>query len=111
LEEFHAPARFHQSDCWLGGCLAAYFLMVYLREAVMRPHRATAFFVALAMLLVHAASAQVTDRMKATAPEKMMSVDKAPKMRECQKRAEQQKIKMENRSRFVDECVAAKAKK
>lgn len=63
----------------------------------MRPHRATAFFAALAMLLAHAASAQVTDRMKATAPEKMMPVDRAPKMRECQKRAEQQKIKMENR--------------
>ena len=78
----------------------------------MHPHRATAFFAALtfAMFLAHAASAQVTDRMKATAPEKMMPVDKAPKMRECQKRAEQQKIKMENLSRFVDECVAAKAK-
>jgi hypothetical protein len=87
------------------------FLMVWLREAVMRPHHATAFFAALAMLLAHAASAQVTDRMKATAPEKMMPVDKAPKMRECQKRSEQQKIKMENRARFVDDCVAAKAKK
>ena len=78
----------------------------------MHPHRATAFFAALtfAMFLAHAASAQVTDRMKATAPEKMMPVDKASKMRECQKRAEQQKIKMENLSRFVDECVAAKAK-
>ena len=78
----------------------------------MHPHRTTGFFAALtfAMFLAHAASAQVTDRMKATAPEKMMPVDKAQTMRECQKRAEQQKIKMENRSRFVDECVAAKAK-
>ena len=74
--------------------------------------RATAFFAALtlAMLLAHTSSAQVTDRMKATAPEKMMRVDRARKMRECQQRAERQKIKMENRSRFVDECVAAKAK-
>jgi hypothetical protein len=73
--------------------------------------RATAFFAALtlAMLLAHTSSAQM-DRMKATAPEKMMPVDRAQKMRECQQRAEQQKIKMENRSRFVDECVAAKAK-
>jgi hypothetical protein len=72
---------------------------------------ATAFFAALtlAMLLAHTSSAQ-TDRMKATAPEKMMPVDRAQRMRECQQRAEQQKIKMENRSRFVDECVAAKAK-
>ena len=49
-------------------------------------------------------------RMKATAPEKMMPVDKALKMRECEKRMEQQKIKMEDRSRFLDECVWAKAK-
>ena len=44
--------------------------------------------------------------MKATAPEKMMPSDKAQKMRECEKRADQQKIKMEDRSRFVNECVA-----
>jgi hypothetical protein len=36
--------------------------------------------------------------------------DKALKMRECEKRMEQQKIKMEDRSRFMDECVWAKAK-
>jgi len=48
--------------------------------------------------------------MKATAPEKMMPADKALKMRECEKRMEQQKIKMEDRSRFLDECVWAKAK-
>jgi hypothetical protein len=48
--------------------------------------------------------------MKATAPEKMMPVDKALKLRECEKRMEQQKIKMEDRSRFLDECVWAKAK-
>ena len=78
----------------------------------MHPHRLTVFSAALtfAMLLAHAASAQVTDRMKATAPEKMMPADRVPKMRECEKRTEQQKIKMEDRSRVVDECVWAKAK-
>ncbi|HEX3340812.1 MAG TPA: hypothetical protein VHT68_16770 [Pseudolabrys sp.] len=78
----------------------------------MQPHRPIAFFAALTftMLLAHATSAQVVDRMKATAPEKMMPADKAPKMRECEKQAEQQKVKMEDRSRFVNECVAAKAK-
>ena len=78
----------------------------------MHPHRLTEFSVptTLAIFLAHAASAQVTDRMKATAPEKMMPVDKAQKMRECEKRMEQQKIKMEDRSRFLDECVWAKAK-
>jgi hypothetical protein len=57
----------------------------------MHPHRLTEFFVpiTLAIFVAHAASAQVTDRMKATAPEKMMPVDKALKMRECEKRMEQ----------------------
>jgi hypothetical protein len=78
----------------------------------MHPHRLTEFSVTitLAIFLAHAASAQVTDRMKATAPEKMMPVDKALKVRECEKRMKQQKIKMEDRSRFLDECVWAKAK-
>ena len=78
----------------------------------MHPHRLTEFSVpiTLAIFLAHAASAQVTDRMKATAPEKMMPVDKALKVRECEKRIKQQKIKMEDRSRFLDECDWAKAK-
>jgi hypothetical protein len=78
----------------------------------MHPHPLTVFSVALtfAMFLAHAASAQMKDRIKATAPEKMMPADKVAKMRECEKRTEQQKIKMEDRSRFMDECVWAKAK-
>lgn len=78
----------------------------------MRQHRLTVFYPALifAMFLAHAAPAQVTPRMKATAPEKMMPSERASKMRECERRMEQQKIKMEDRSRFVDECVWAKAK-
>ena len=75
----------------------------------MHPHRPTVITTALTLCLVHAASAQVP-HMKATAPEKMMPSDKAKKMRECEKRADQQKIKMEDRSRFVNECVAARAK-
>jgi hypothetical protein len=64
----------------------------------------------LAMLSVPAASAHGTSQMKATASEKMMPADKAQKMRECLRWAEQRKIRMEDRSRFVDECVAGKAK-
>lgn len=77
----------------------------------MRPYQ-TLFYTALtfAVLLVHPAPAQVVDRMKATAPEKMMPPERASKMRECEKRMEQQKIKMDDRSRFVNECVWAKAK-
>ena len=48
--------------------------------------------------------------MKATAPEKMMPAEKAQKMRECERRAEQQKIKMEDRARFVNECIVRETK-
>jgi hypothetical protein len=75
----------------------------------MHPNRLTIFLTVVTLCLAHAASAQVP-QMKATAPEKMMPTNKAQKMRECEKRAEQQKIKMEDRSRFVNECVAAGAK-
>ena len=63
-----------------------------------------------ALFLVHAASAQVTDQMKATAAEKMMPADRVSKMRQCEKQMQQQRIKMEDRSRFVDECVWHKVK-
>ena len=72
----------------------------------MRRHRPTVFVTFVAMFLAQVASAQV----KATAPEKMMPSDKAKKIRQCAKMAEQQKVKMEDRSRFVNECVAAGAK-
>lgn len=78
----------------------------------MYPCRPTAFSAMLifAMFLACVTSALATDRMKATAMEKMMPADKAAKMRECEKRAAEQKIKMEDRSRFVNECVWGKTK-
>jgi hypothetical protein len=69
---------------------------------------ATTFVGLVAVFFAHSASAQ--DRMKATAPDKMMPGDKAQKMRECEKKATEQKIKMGDRTRFVDHCVAAAAK-
>ena len=78
----------------------------------MRRHHPMVFLTALvfvAAFLTNSASGQ-TDRMKATAPEKMMPSDKAQKMRACEKRATQQKVKIDDRSRFVNECVAAGAK-
>jgi len=74
----------------------------------MRQHRVVAFSAAFMVLLTHAASAQTTDAMKATAPDKMMPGDMVSKMRECEKRAQQQKIKMEDRSRFVNGCAWAR---
>lgn len=78
----------------------------------MHSNHLTLFLAALtlATFLAQATSAQLADRMKATASEKMMPTEKVLKMRECKMRAQEQKIKMENRSRFVDECVWAKAK-
>jgi hypothetical protein len=78
----------------------------------MYSYRVALFLIALTLvtLLAQAASAPLADHMKATAPEKMMPAEMVSKMRECKKRAEEQKIKMEDRSHFVDECVWAKAK-
>ena len=59
-------------------------------------------------LFAHAASAQLPGPIKATAPEKMMPQEKAQKMRECTSRAEQQKIEMKDRARFINECVGTK---
>ena len=77
----------------------------------MHRHRLMTFLISLpltAAFFAYTASAQVPGPMKATAPEKMMR--QGAKMRECEKRADQQKIKMEDRSRFVNECVEARAK-
>ena len=61
----------------------------------MHPHYPTVISAALtfAMFFAHAASAQVTDRMKATAPEKMMPADKALKLRECEKQMVNTRLK------------------
>jgi hypothetical protein len=78
----------------------------------MHSHCLTLFFATLTLgvFLAQSATAQLADRARATAPEKMMPSEKAAKLRECEKRMAEQKIKMEDRSRFVNECVWAKAK-
>lgn len=63
---------------------------------------------ALALGVAFGANAASATAMKATAPEKMMPSDQAKKMRVCEKSAIQQQIKMEDRSRFVSNCMAAK---
>ena len=75
-------------------------------------HRLTIFFIVLsvASLFIQASSAEAISPKRASAPEKMMPSDKTVKMRECERVAEQQKVKMEDRSRFVDQCVWAKQK-
>jgi hypothetical protein len=84
-------------------------------EVRMRACREIAFLVALALHFSGGASAQTTpaktqkesrETMKATAPDKMMPAGEGRKMRECEKRAQRQKIKMADRAGFVDRCVA-----
>ena len=55
------------------------------------------------------ASAQATE-MKSTAPEKMTPPGESAAMRACDKLAMQQNVKMEDRARFVKDCVAKKMK-
>ena len=63
---------------------------------------------AIALVLLCAPAGATS--MKATAPEKMMPAGGGEAMRECDKLAMEQKIKMEERARFVKECVAKKMK-
>lgn len=75
--------------------------------------RFTAFAVLLAGILPLAAAAQTggaKDTMKATAPEKMTPPGQGEAMRECDKMAVEQHIKMEDHARFVRDCIAKKVK-
>ena len=63
---------------------------------------------AFAALLLGAPAAAAQKNMKATAPEKMMPPGAGDAMRECDKLAMEQHVKMEDRARFVKDCVAKK---
>jgi len=70
--------------------------------------RVAVYFPILALIAVLGANPASAAAMKATAAEKMLPSDKAQKMRTCQDRAMQQQIKMEDRSKFVSDCMADK---
>jgi len=64
-----------------------------------------------ALLLAAAAQAGgPKDKMQATAPEKMTPPGQSDAMRECDKMAMDQHIKMEDHARFVQDCIARKMK-
>ncbi len=69
------------------------------------------FGIALAAALLLAAPAVAQKDMKATAPMKMTPPGEGDAMRACDKLAMDQHIKMEERTRFVQDCVAKKMKK
>jgi hypothetical protein len=61
-------------------------------------------------LVASAVAAEQQAPMTATAPEKMMPRGAGEKMRECDKEAVRQNIKMEDHARFVKDCVDKKMK-
>jgi hypothetical protein len=67
--------------------------------------RATVAATAFALL---GASALAQTAMKPTAPQKMTSPDEQKKMQACEKQATDQNIAMDQRSKFVMDCMTKK---
>jgi hypothetical protein len=57
------------------------------------------------------AAAQADNAMKATAPEHMTPPGESKAMQECNELAMERHVKMEERTRFVQDCIAEKMKK
>jgi hypothetical protein len=70
--------------------------------------RLTACVFAIVVGLSSAAFAQPD--MKPTAPAKMMPPGEKARMQACQKMAAEQNIKMDDRAKFVMDCMKEKAK-
>ena len=73
--------------------------------------RLTVYFSAVALgasLCAGAAAAQ--QAMKPTAPQKMMPPDEKARLQACQQKAAQQNIKMDDRAKFVMDCMETMAK-
>ncbi len=69
--------------------------------------RTIAWLTAL-MLGLACGAAAAQSSMKPTAPQKMMPPGEAEKMRDCEKQAADQNIKMDERSKFVMDCMTAR---
>lgn len=61
------------------------------------------------LCLLVAGTAAAQPAMKATAPEKMMPPAEKQRLEECQKMATQKNVKMDERARFLMDCMKAKA--
>jgi len=66
-----------------------------------------AFVLAIVTCLIGAGAVAQTP-MKPTAPQKMTSPDEQKKMQACEKRAADQNIAMDQRSKFVMDCMTKK---
>jgi hypothetical protein len=71
--------------------------------------RLTGFIIALAVSL-NAGAALAQSDMKPTAPAKMMPPGEKARLEACQKKAAQQNVKMDERARFVMDCMKEMAK-
>jgi hypothetical protein len=71
--------------------------------------RAIALLTAVTLSLgLGAGAACAQPSMKPSAPQKMMSPAEAQKMRACEKQAADQNIKMDERSKYVMDCMTSK---
>lgn len=61
--------------------------------------------------LLLAASAAAQPGTKATAPDKMMPPAEKQRLDECQKMAARQNVRMDERAKFLMDCMKAKAEK
>jgi len=66
-----------------------------------------AFVLAIVACLIGAGAVAQTP-MKPTAPQKMTSPDEQKKMQACEKQAADQNIAMDQRSKFVMDCMTKK---
>ena len=64
--------------------------------------------VLLTAVIVGLGAALAQTPMKPSAPQKMMSPEEAQKMRACEKQAADQNIKMDERAKFVMDCMTKK---
>ncbi len=55
-----------------------------------------------------AGAAPAQSSMKPSAPQKMMSPEEAQKMRDCEKQAADKNIKMDERAKYVMDCMTGK---
>ena len=72
------------------------------------PRRIALLTAAIVSLGLAAGAASAQSSMKASAPQKMMSSGEAQKMRACEKQAADQNIKMDERAKYVMDCMTAK---
>jgi hypothetical protein len=68
----------------------------------------SAALLAAMILSLAGASAYAQSPMKPSAPDKMNSPEEAQKMRDCEKQAAANNIKMDERAKYVMDCMTAK---